>query len=324
MTVKHQKDCQAHQEPKERDDSETQQSKICIVTHDVMITYLKQQLLRSENLTREIETMRYRKALSKLSSNTQETQLWTTLMMTCRVIHDELGVLWTKNKRDEHKLYMKLVFGTQLLNAARDGDAVTVTALLYMPGAHSFINYQDEHGFTPLHEATGGDEHGKGHAAVTKLLISARCNVDLQEVTGFTPLHLAAQLSHQLEPSSMAKQLLAVRCRIDLQDVIGRTALQLAEMTSFAHGGIATLIRNINEAPLLGRRVAINGLVTKPELNGRTGTALSFDDDMERYSVELDESASSFMIKPCNLLPEVCSVALCHLFSDMHTLPKLS
>jgi hypothetical protein len=80
MTVKHQKDCQAHQEPKERDDSETQQSKICIVTHDVMITYFKQQLLRSENLTREIETMRYRKALSKLSSNTQETQLWTTLI----------------------------------------------------------------------------------------------------------------------------------------------------------------------------------------------------------------------------------------------------
>ena len=115
-----------------------------------------------------------------------------------------------------------------------------------------------------------------------------------------------------------------MRCRIDLQNVIRRTALQLAEMTSFVHGGIATLIRNIKEAPLLGRRVTINGLVTKPELNGRTGTALSFDDDMERYSVELDESASSFMIKPCNLLPEVCSVALCHLFSDMHTLPRLS
>ena len=43
-------------------------------------------------------------------------------MMTCRVIHDELGVLWTKNKRDEHKLYMKLVYGTQLLNAARDDE----------------------------------------------------------------------------------------------------------------------------------------------------------------------------------------------------------
>jgi hypothetical protein len=29
-------------------------------------------------------------------------------------------------------------------------------------------------------------------------------------------------------------------------------------------------------ALLLGRRVVINGLVAKPELNGRTGTALSY------------------------------------------------
>ena len=67
---------------------------------------------------------------------------------------------------------------------------------------------------------------------------------------------------------------------------------------------------------LLGRRVVIIGIVAKPELNGRTGTALSFDDDKGRYLVELDESSSSLMIKPCNLLPAVCSVALCSLFSD--------
>jgi hypothetical protein len=66
---------------------------------------------------------------------------------------------------------------------------------------------------------------------------------------------------------------------------------------------------------LLGRSVVINGLVAKPHLNGHTGTALSFDDDKGRYLVELDQSSASLMIKPCNLLPAVCSVALCSLFS---------
>jgi hypothetical protein len=60
-------------------------------------------------------------------------------------------------------------------------------------------------------------------------------------------------------------------------------------------------------APLLGRRVLLNGLVGKPELNGRTGTTVSFNDDKKRYSVELDpylqHHSSLVMIKPCNLLP---------------------
>ena len=67
------------------------------------------------------------------------------------------------------------------------------------------------------------------------------------------------------------------------------------------HARIVTLILNKEHyAPLLGRCVVINGLVSKPELNGRAGTALSFDYDKARYSVELD-GTSSFMVKPCNL-----------------------
>ena len=52
---------------------------------------------------------------------------------------------------------------------------------------------------------------------------------------------------------------------------------------------------------LLGVSVVINGLVAKPELNGRRGTAVSFDDDKGRYSVEIDGSSTSFTINPCNL-----------------------
>jgi len=59
------------------------------------------------------------------------------------------------------------------------------------------------------------------------------------------------------------------------------------------------------KTPLVGKRVVINGLVAKRELNGCTGTAVRFDNAEGRYSVELDvshdESSSSFMIKPCNL-----------------------
>ena len=99
-----------------------------------------------------------------------------------------------------------------------------------------------------------------------------------------------------------------------------------AGMQAPAYARVATLIRNNKqETPLLGSRVVINGLVAKPELNGRTGTAVSFDDDKGRYSVELDDTSSSLMIKPCNLLPTVCSVALCSLlFSHVQALPRLS
>jgi hypothetical protein len=123
--------------------------------------------------------------------------------------------------------------------------------------------------------------------------------------------------------AAVTKQLLAARCNVDLQAVNGLIALQLAE--DEGHAGIASLIRNKKqETPLLGRRVVINGLVAKPELNGHTGTAVSFDDDKGRYSVELDDTFSSLMIKPCNLLPTVCSVALGSLlFSHVQALPRL-
>jgi hypothetical protein len=105
------------------------------------------------------------------------------------------------------------------------------------------------------------------------------------------------------------KQLIAASCNVDLQAKNGLTALQAAER--HGNAGIAMLILNRKqETPLLGRRVVINGLVAKPELNGRTGTAVSFDDGKGRYSVELDGTSSFLMMKPCNLLPTVCVVWL--------------
>ena len=53
-------------------------------------------------------------------------------------------------------------------------------------------------------------------------------------------------------------------------------------------------------APLVGKRVVVNGLSSKPELNGRGGTAISFDDGKGRYSVRLD-SGETLALKPNNL-----------------------
>ncbi len=135
------------------------------------------------------------------------------------------------------------------------------------------------------------------HVCVVEKLIGVRCNVDHQMGNGATPLYVAAKEGH----TSVAKKLLAARCNVHLQTKNGRTALQVAQL--HGHAGITTLILSRGEqqdTPLLGRLVVIDGLVAKSELNGCTGTAVSFDDDKGRYFVEL--GTSSFMIKPSNLL----------------------
>jgi hypothetical protein len=203
--------------------------------------------------------------------------------------------------------------GTPPLHLAALKGHVAVTK--HLIAARCNVDIQAKDGGTPLNYAAGN-----GHASVTKQLIDVRCNVDLQAKDGTTPLHNSATGGH----AAVAEQLLAARCNVDLQEYHGATALQAAER--HGHAGIAKLIRNRKqETPLLGSRVIINGLVAKPELNGRRGTAVSFDSDKGRYSVELD-GTSSFMIKPCNLLlPTVCSMALCSLlFSDVQKLQRLS
>ena len=45
-------------------------------------------------------------------------------------------------------------------------------------------------------------------------------------------------------------------------------------------------------APLVGRRITIEGLASKPELNGTGGVAVSFDDAKGRYNVKLDSNGA--------------------------------
>jgi ankyrin repeat protein len=53
-----------------------------------------------------------------------------------------------------------------------------------LEGVQSFINYQDAHGYSPIHLAVL-----KGNPTVPKQLITARCNVDPQKKGGVTPFH---------------------------------------------------------------------------------------------------------------------------------------
>ncbi len=127
------------------------------------------------------------------------------------------------------------------INAARDGDTEAVRTLLSAADAQSLMNYQDASGATPLYKACSAlsgwtDDHkdgytplfiaaANGHASVTKQLIEARCNMDLQERDGSTPLVVAAANGH----ASVAKLLIEARCNMDLPDKDGRCNMDLPD-----------------------------------------------------------------------------------------------
>ena len=64
---------------------------------------------------------------------------------------------------------------------------------------------------------------------------------------------------------------------------------------------------DVDEMPLQGRRVILQGLASKPELNGATGKAVSFDADKGRYGVMLDtDETAKISLKPANLRCQPC------------------
>ena len=120
------------------------------------------------------------------------------------------------------------------LKLARDGDAVSVKKLLSLEESRSWclfkdaklMNYQAaENGQTAILLTTLG-----GHAAVTELIIAARCNVDLQTKNGCTPLYCAAEEGHE----AVTKQLIEARYNVDLQEEDGCTPLFIAALKGHA------------------------------------------------------------------------------------------
>lgn len=53
------------------------------------------------------------------------------------------------------------------------------------------------------------------------------------------------------------------------------------------------------QAPLTGRKVVISGLLARPDLNGKVGDAISFDEAKGRYTVRIGDE--HIALKPTNL-----------------------
>jgi ankyrin repeat protein len=108
-----------------------------------------------------------------------------------------------------------LELGKDLIEASRAGDSVKVSTLLSSQGVEFFINYQNEDGFTTLHSTTINEQE-----VVTKLLIQARCNVNVTSCFGRTPLLNVAQKGITV----IVMKLIEPRCIVDLQANDGATA----------------------------------------------------------------------------------------------------
>jgi len=109
--------------------------------------------------------------------------------------------------------------GEKLFKAAQEGDTENIISLLSTPGVQRFINYKNTLGSTPLTVAIFG-----GYSTVTKELIQARCDIDLQGENGGTPLHFAAQVGNV----PITEQLIAAGCNVNIQLKNGCTPLFIA------------------------------------------------------------------------------------------------
>ena len=107
---------------------------------------------------------------------------------------------------------METVADPAFFLAVRDGDTVTVSKMLSTAGAQSLINYQHALGDTPLLTALGATPllaaAANGHVDVTKQLLEARCNVDLQMQDGESALYIEAKNGH----ASVTKHVKAAHC----------------------------------------------------------------------------------------------------------------
>ena len=58
----------------------------------------------------------------------------------------------------------------------------------------------------------------------------------------------------------------------------------------------------VQSRKLVGQRVRLQGLTSRPELNGTTGSILGFHEEKERYAVAL-QSGEKIRLKPSNVQP---------------------
>jgi len=161
-----------------------------------------------------------------------------------------------------------------LLMAAARGEQEATVRMLLQRGAS--VNLQNSYGLTALMGAAVD-----GHTTIVQALLDAKADASLQATNGITALMLAEQRKH-----AATAQLLRQH----------RKWLTAEEEAAVVHATAAAPTPN-----LLGRRVRIDGLKGRPELNEQCGVAERFDAAKRRYEVAVEGEAEAVLIKPANL-----------------------
>jgi len=193
-------------------------------------------------------------------------------------------------------------------DAANEGDAHAVTEWLDEGGGVD-AHCAEQYGATLLMAAAAG-----GQEAMVRMLLQRGAGVNLQNSVGFTALMGAAANGH----TTIAQALLDAKADASLQTTNGKTALiaaahqkhpataqllrqhakrQTAEAeAAVAHATVAAATPNLS-----GRRVRIDGLKGRPELNEQCGVAGRFDAAKGRYELAVEGEAEAVLLKPMNL-----------------------
>ena len=172
--------------------------------------------------------------------------------------------------------------GETLLMAAAFGGQETMVRMLLQRGAS--VNLQDSDGGTALMGAAL-----RGHTTIVQALLDAKADATLQATNGITALMLAEQQEH-----TATAQLLRQHAK---------------RLTDEADAAVAHAAATAPTPSLSGRRVRIDGLKGRPELNGRCGVAAYFDAAKGRYEVAVEGEAEAVLLRPANL-QEVIEPAL--------------
>ena len=122
---------------------------------------------------------------------------------------------------------------------------------------------------------------GNGNTTIVQALLDAKADASLRITGGKTALMLAEHYKHVA-----TAQLLRQHAK---------------RQTAEAEAAVVHATAAAPTPSLSGRRVSIDGLKGRPELNGRCGVAGRFDAAKGRYEVAVEGEAEAVLLKPMNL-----------------------